>query len=126
MNFMRIAILGVAFIAAAAAVLLARGMLGGGGGTAVSKAAPPAVTTEVLVASKDIAPGHALEPNLVHWEVWPKTAVPPTGFIVKDATARHYKGGERDRRSRAARDRPADHGCEHRARRGQPAFLRRL
>ena len=83
MNVMRFAILGVAFIAAAAAVLLARGMLGGG--TPVSKAAPPpAVTAEVLVASKEIAPGHSLDPDLVRWQAWPKTAV-PAGFITKEA-----------------------------------------
>jgi pilus assembly protein CpaB len=84
MNVMRFAILGVAFIAAAAAVLLARGMLGGG--TPVTQAAPPpALTTEVLVASKDIAPGHTLDPDLVHWESWPKKSVPSGGFIVKES-----------------------------------------
>jgi pilus assembly protein CpaB len=83
MNVMRFAILGVAFAAAAAAVLLARGMLGGG--TPVTQAAPPAATTiEVLVASKDIAPGHTLDPDLVHWESWPKKSVPSAGFIVKE------------------------------------------
>jgi pilus assembly protein CpaB len=82
MNVMRYAILGVAFIAAAAAVLLARGMLGGG--TPVTQAAPaPVVVTEILVASKDIAPGHTLDPDLVHWESWPKKSV-PAGFIVKE------------------------------------------
>jgi pilus assembly protein CpaB len=84
MNVMRIAILGVAFTAATAAVLLARGMLGGG--TPVTQAAPPppALTAEVLVASKDISPGHTLDPDLVHWEAWPKKSVPSSGFIVKE------------------------------------------
>jgi pilus assembly protein CpaB len=83
MNLMRFAILGVAFIAAAAAVLLARGMLGGG--TPVTQAAPAPVTTiEILVASKDISPGHSLDPDLVHWESWPKKSVPAVGFITKE------------------------------------------
>jgi pilus assembly protein CpaB len=83
MNLMRFAILGVAFIAAAAAVLLARGMMGGG--TPVTQAAPAPVTTiEILVASKDIAPGHALDADLVHWESWPKKSVPAVGFITKE------------------------------------------
>ena len=84
MNLMRFAILGVAFIAAAAAVLLARGMLGGG--TSVTQAAPAPVTTiEILVASKDIAPGHSLDADLVHWESWPKKSVPAVGFITKES-----------------------------------------
>jgi pilus assembly protein CpaB len=83
MNVMRFAILGVAFIAAAAAVLLARGMLGGG--TPISQAAPPPATTiEILVASKDVAPGHSLDPDLVQWEAWPKKTVPAAGFITKE------------------------------------------
>jgi pilus assembly protein CpaB len=83
MNLMRFAILGVAFIAAAAAVLLARGMMGGG--TPVTQAAPAPVTTiEILVASKDIAPGHSLDADLVHWESWPKKSVPAVGFITKE------------------------------------------
>jgi pilus assembly protein CpaB len=84
MNLMRFAILGVAFIAAAAAVLLARGMLGGG--TPATQAAPAPVTTiEILVASKDIAPGHSLDVDLVHWESWPKKSVPAVGFITKES-----------------------------------------
>jgi pilus assembly protein CpaB len=84
MNFMRFAILGVAFIAAAAAVLLARGMLGGG--TTVTQAAPPLVQTiDILVASKDIQPGHLLSADAVRWEPWPKKSVPPAGFITKEA-----------------------------------------
>jgi pilus assembly protein CpaB len=84
MNVMRFAILGVAFVAAAAAVLLARGMLGGGTPVTQAAAPPPAITTEVLVASKDIAPGHTLDPDLVHWEAWPKKSVPSGGFIVRE------------------------------------------
>src|SRR5882672_5366989 len=84
MNVTRIAILGVAAIAAGAAALLVRGMLGGGTPTSQAAAPPPAITSDVLVASKDIAPGHALTVDLVRWEAWPKSAVSST-LITKDA-----------------------------------------
>src|SRR6185369_16126451 len=84
MNVTRIAILGVALIAAIVAAMLVRGMLGGG--TAATQASVQAVaqTTDVLVASKDIVPGHALDADSVRWEAWPKKTV-STGFITKDA-----------------------------------------
>ena len=83
MNVMRIAILGVAAIAAGAAALLVRGMLGGG--TAATQAAAPAVaiTTDVLVASRDIVPGHVLSADLVRWDPWPKSAVSST-LVTKE------------------------------------------
>ncbi len=82
MNVMRIAILGVAAIAAGAAAILVRGIIGGG--TPTVQAAPPAaITTDVLVASKDIVPGHVLSVDLVRWDAWPKTAVSST-LITKD------------------------------------------
>src|SRR5882672_2815872 len=84
MNVTRIAILGVAAIAAGAAALLVRGMLGGGTPTSQAAAPPPAITSDVLVASKDIAPGHTLTVDLVRWEAWPKSAV-SSAFITKDA-----------------------------------------
>ena len=84
MNVTRIAILGVALIAAIVAAMLVRGMLGGG--TAKSQASVEAVaqTTDVLVAAKDIVPGHSLEAESVRWEAWPKKSI-STGFITKDA-----------------------------------------
>lgn len=82
MNVTRIAILGVAAIAAGAAALLVRGMLGGGTPASQASLPPAAITVEVLVASSDIAPGHALDAGLVRWEAWPKSAVSST-FITK-------------------------------------------
>jgi pilus assembly protein CpaB len=82
MNVTRIAILGVAAAAAVAAALLVRGMLGGGTPASQAAAPPPAVTDEVLVASSDIAPGHALEASSVRWQAWPKDSVSPA-FIAK-------------------------------------------
>jgi pilus assembly protein CpaB len=84
MNVMRIAILGVAAIAAGAAALLVRGMLGGGTPTSQAAAPPPAITVDVLVASRDITPGHALDAGLVRWEAWPKRTV-SNAFITKEA-----------------------------------------
>jgi pilus assembly protein CpaB len=84
MNVTRIAILGVAAIAAGAAALLVRGMLGGGTTASQASLPPPAITSDVLVAAKDIAPGHALSVDLVRWEAWPKSAVSST-LITKDA-----------------------------------------
>src|ERR1700704_4164240 len=83
MNVMRIAILGVAAIAAGAAALLVRGTLGGGTQQTQAAAPPVAITTDVLVASKDVAPGHILSVDLVRWDSWPKSAVSST-LITKD------------------------------------------
>src|ERR1700720_3074268 len=84
MNVMRIALLGVAAIAAGAAALLVRGMLGGGTTTSQAAAPPGSITTDVLVAAKDIGPGHMLSVDLVRWDAWPKSAVSST-LITKDA-----------------------------------------
>jgi pilus assembly protein CpaB len=83
MNVMRIAILGVAAIAAGAAALLVRGMLGGGTPATQAAAPPVAITTDVLVASRDVVPGHVLSVDLVRWDSWPKNAVSST-LITKD------------------------------------------
>lgn len=82
MNLTRIAILGVAAVAAIAAALLVRGMLGGGTPQVQASAPPPPATIDVLVASKDILPGHALDPASVRWEPWPKT-ITAQGLITK-------------------------------------------
>jgi len=83
MNVTRIAILGVAAVAAGAAALLVRGMLGGPAPQAeASVPAPVMQTAEVLVASKEIAPGRPLEVDSVRWEVWPQSSV-SDAFITK-------------------------------------------
>ena len=62
MNVTRIAILGVAAVAAGAAALLVRGMLGGATPEVEASVPAPAIATaEVLVASKEIEPGRPLE-----------------------------------------------------------------
>ena len=82
MNVTRIAILSVAAIAAGAAALLVRGMLGGGTAVVEASAPPPPAVTEVLVASKSVAPGRVLEVDAVRWESWPNGSVMDT-FITK-------------------------------------------
>ena len=83
MNVTRIAILGVAAIAAGAAALLVRGMLGGATPQVeASVPAPSLPTAEVLVASKEIEPGRPLEVDAVRWDVWPVASV-ADAFITK-------------------------------------------
>src|SRR5437868_4262096 len=84
MNVTRIAILAVAAIAAGAAALLVRGMLGGGTQTVQASLPPPAITTDVLVAAKEVPPGQALDAASVRWEAWPKSSI-ASSFITKDA-----------------------------------------
>jgi pilus assembly protein CpaB len=83
MNVTRIAILGVAAVAAGAAALLVRGMLGGPSPEVqASVPAPVLPTAEVLVAAKEIAPGRPLDVDSVRWEVWPQSSV-LDAFITK-------------------------------------------
>src|SRR5262245_53621902 len=83
MNVTRIAVLGVAAVAAGAAAILVRTMLGGGTAPVEASAPPPTITTEVLVASTDVPPGRALDVGSVRWDVWPKTAVADS-FTTKE------------------------------------------
>jgi pilus assembly protein CpaB len=82
MNLTRIVVFCVALIAAGAAVLIMRGMLGGGTPAVQASVPPPATTDEVLVASKDIGAGRALDVDAVRWEEWPKSSV-SDNFILK-------------------------------------------
>lgn len=86
MNTKRIAVLGFAGIMAVAAALLARGAMGGGTPKAVAKVAPPVPMSEVLVASANLQPGHALLADQVRWERWPSTAV-DSSFISRKSVA---------------------------------------
>ena len=81
MNTTRMAILGVAAIAAGAAALLVRGAMNGRAPAAQGPAVPAVATVDVLVASKEIVPGHVLEPDAVRWEAWPKSAIPASVII---------------------------------------------
>jgi pilus assembly protein CpaB len=84
MNLTRIVVFCVALVAAGAAVLVVRGMIGGGT-PAVQASVPPQTTTDILVASKDVAAGRPLGVDSVRWESWPKSSV-SDAFIVKSDT----------------------------------------
>ena len=84
MNVMRIAILGVAAIAAGAAALLVRGLIGGGTPEVQANIPDPIEVVEVLVASERIEPGRVLQSGSVRWEEWPDTSVAPE-LVTSDA-----------------------------------------
>ncbi len=81
MNVKRVAILGVAAIAAGAAAMMVRGMVNN---RAAPQAAPAIAMAEILVASQDVSPGHPLDVSLVHWQAWPDKAMMP-GLITRAA-----------------------------------------
>jgi pilus assembly protein CpaB len=82
MNVRRMAILAVAAVAAGAAALLVRSMLGGGT-QQVAASLPNVQTSDVLVASADIDPGHPLDASNVRWQPWPKDSLSPA-LLTKD------------------------------------------
>jgi pilus assembly protein CpaB len=83
MNVARIAVLGVAAIAAGAAALLVNSMLGGAPAPVEASAPPPPVLSEVLVASTTVPPGRKLDVGSVRWDSWPIASVAPN-FITKE------------------------------------------
>lgn len=86
MNTKRLAVLGFAGVMAIAAALVARGMMGGGASKAQAKVAPPVAMSQVLVASANLQPGHALTADQVRWERWPSASV-DASFITKRSVA---------------------------------------
>ena len=86
MNTQRVIVLGLALVAAGGAAFLVRGMLGGGTPPAQASSAPAIAMSEVLVASENLQPGQALQPEQVRWERWPSNAV-DASFIARNGTA---------------------------------------
>jgi len=86
MNTQRVIVLGVALVAAGGAAFLVRGMLGGGTSPVEAKPAPAIAMSEVLVASENLQPGQALQPEQVRWERWPSNAV-DSSFITHNGVA---------------------------------------
>jgi len=82
MNLTRVIVFCVALVAAGAAVLVVRGMIGGGTPAVQASVPPPQTTTDILVASKNVAAGRPLSVDSVRWEAWPKSSV-SDAFIVK-------------------------------------------
>ena len=87
MNTKRLAVLGFAGVMAIAAALLARGAMGGGTPKAVAKVAPPMPMSEVLVASTNLQPGHALTADQVRWQRWPSASVDASFISRKSVTS---------------------------------------
>jgi pilus assembly protein CpaB len=85
MNTPRLLVLGLAAVAAGGAAFLARGLLGGGTPEVKASLPPPAMTSEVLVAARDLAPGQKLAIDQVRWQKWPKNSVDPS-FITQEMT----------------------------------------
>lgn len=87
MNTQRIAVLGLALVAACGAAFLVRGMMGGGTPQVVASAPAPQIKmSEVLVAADLLMPGQALVPEKVRWEKWPASSV-NANFVTRDAVA---------------------------------------
>lgn len=85
MNMTRIAILGVAGVAAIAAALLVRGILGGGTPDVQAEVPEPEFEViQVLVSTETIEPGRELSVESVRWEDWPNTSV-SEDLITQDA-----------------------------------------
>src|SRR3954466_13107885 len=84
MNTQRLAVLGLALVAAGGAAFLVRSMLGGGTPQVQAKAAPVVAMSEVLVANTNLAPGQALAADRVRWQKWPTASV-DRSFITHDA-----------------------------------------
>lgn len=86
MNTQRVIVLGLALVAAGGAAFLVRGMLGGGTSPVEAKPVPAIAMSEVLVASENLQPGQALQPEQVRWEKWPSHAV-DASFITHNTVA---------------------------------------
>jgi pilus assembly protein CpaB len=83
MNVTRVAVLGVACIAAGGAAFLVRGMLGGQTQQVQASTPPPVQMAEILVAAKAVEAGRSLTLGTVQWQSWPRAAI-AADFITKD------------------------------------------
>ncbi len=85
MSVRQLIVLGVALLAAVGALFLVRGMAGRPAQSATPVMA--AVGPRVLVASRDVAAGVALQPNDLEWRLWTPTALSPS-FIEETEDAK--------------------------------------
>lgn len=83
MKIARLAILGVAVIAAGGAAIMASSLATKPETVAVVTAAPQIELSEVLVADKNVALGTKLGPAMVRWQTWPKEGI-SGGYIIND------------------------------------------
>ncbi|HWJ73548.1 MAG TPA: Flp pilus assembly protein CpaB [Kaistia sp.] len=83
MKTARVAVIGVAVVAGLAAALLARQLLNRPAPVAIAAAAPVVASADVLVASRDLPMGTALDAAAFKWQNWPKDGV-SAGYITRD------------------------------------------
>lgn len=89
MSVMRIAILGVAGIAAVAAAFLVRNLVASQPEPTapVEVAAAPTIETKrVLIAKRDLGLGERVAPEDLVWQEWPEAALNPA-FVLEETTA---------------------------------------
>lgn len=85
MSVRQLIVLGVALLAAVGALFMVRGLAGRPAQTATPVMAE--LGPRVLVASKDVAAGIALQPNDLEWRLWTPTALSPN-FIEETEDAK--------------------------------------
>lgn len=83
MNRVRMIVLAVALTAAALAAYLASGMMVKKVPNAVAVDAPKPVTVDVLLATRDLAPGERLAGGALEWRPWPRDSV--GSLITRDS-----------------------------------------
>lgn len=79
----RLIVLFIAIAAGAGAIWFSGQM---GPPTVVEAPAPIIQTSEVLVAAKDLEPGHRLQPGDLKWQAWPADAI-PAGTLTRTSNA---------------------------------------
>lgn len=83
MNRVRMIVLAVALTAAALAAYLASGMMVKKVPNVVAVDAPKPVTVDVLLATRDLAPGERLAGGALEWRPWPRDSV--GSLITRDS-----------------------------------------
>ncbi len=81
MKIARMAILGVAVVAAGGAALMASTLSNTPAPTIVQEATPQILLTEVLVAENDILLGTKIDESMVRWQKWPEEGI-AAGYIT--------------------------------------------
>ena len=84
MKTARVAVIGIAVVAGLAAALLARQLLNRPAPAPAAVAGPVIDQADVLVASRDLPMGSALDAAAFKWQSWPKNGV-AASYITRDA-----------------------------------------
>ncbi|SHG95816.1 pilus assembly protein CpaB [Kaistia soli DSM 19436] len=84
MKTARVAVIGVAVVAGLTAALLARQLLNRPAPVAAVAAGPVIASADVLVASRDLPMGSALDAAAFKWQSWPKDGL-SASYITRDA-----------------------------------------